>query len=727
MADKTTVNDVIERRDASRKWMRDNIYSELVEVNRAIKCRTVPILKKNRAGQETTEVDKSRTNVCMPDLNIIHRRNVARMTAQPYRLNYIGGKDPMIADFLSALAAQQYDRSGEQWHDRRVTMMGEAFGFGYSKLYYDQLSRTMIFRRALMKGNDVIYRDRASIMRAAGAPQDEIDGAVAELGPEMSDAEIAQAMGKTGTEIKVPTDITKYEGPCLKSVFIGDLFLEPGCLNLDSSDFVIEQYRESDIWLKRQMDTLTYEDENGQEVKAFDEKAVKDLLDTAGDDGTSPSKTSENDLKQMFESAVGKQTETQIMFPGRLRPRKKYDIIEQHELGEDGRIWITWVSEKMKDKPLGKMPQQFDLYGKYLFTELVPLPDMVGPFGDSTPRLLRFLHQMHNLTVAQNFDYITNIMKKFLLVENGLNVNDETIDRGWFKELKVEKINGIQYLQEPPLPNGALQREAQILQSMGMAEPSLMNTTAGTETNPMAGKTATTAVLASKAADALTQFKLDGRNIYLKELGQKKLWINQQMASEKWEIEQKFWGGDLRKKIDAMDQEKAERPEWALSDRNGKTVAIRLDPMEIQEDYQVEPEPGSYLSVDDELNQQKAMQLQQVATVNPGIIDQRKVARFQLTTIHGIGNPDDYIVPEPEGPQPPPLKGNISVNIPLDKMPADVVNQILPMVGLQPSEELEHRDTIDGVAKISDAANKMGQAAQPVVEPPEEVAASANG
>ncbi|HEY4901376.1 MAG TPA: hypothetical protein VIH91_11215 [Terriglobales bacterium] len=215
----------------------------------------------------------------------------------------------------------------------------------------------------------------------------------------------------------------------------------------------------------------------------------------------------------------------------------------------------------------------------------------------------------------------------------------------------------------------------------------------------------------------------------LRELRQKKLWMIQQAASDDWEIESRDRSPELRKMLSQMDpQELAERginfdpavmqPEqWVLSSGYGKTAAIRVNPLKIQEDFQVEAEAGSYLAVDDDLRRAAANDLEQVALSALDVIDIRKVVRFHLGTIRGIGGPDSYIKPENPNPGPPPAEINISLSMPFDKLPEDVQNQILPMLGLQPSQELKHEATVNAVGKLSQAAdhasNLLSAAEQP--------------
>lgn len=697
------MTDIVLRRDESKRYMRLNYYDEWTEVWRAIKCRTVPIKKRDAAGKETEEEDKTRTNVSMGLTNLVYRRNVARLSARPYSLRVIGGQDPTVAPRLSALLSQQYDRSQEQIQDVRVRMAAEALGVGYSKVMWDYVSREMIFRRALMKGNEVILRDRKSIMQAQGASDSEIENGIAQFGSDMSDQEIAQYIGKSGTEITVPQKVTKYEGPCVKFVFNGDLHIEPFAKRLYESSYVIESYQETDLWLKKQLN-LTYKDpDTGQEMKAFDPTAVKALIDL--DPSPLVTKGLDLELRDLFRGATAKQSQLAYQFPRNLRVRKVYDILEQHAADENGRMWITWVSEIYRDKPLGRMPYPWDLYGATCYTEENPLPDLIDSVGDSTPRLMRHQVHMFDMQTAQNFDYISNLLRKVVLVKTGVEFDSEVIERALFRIVKCTNPDGVKYLEDPGMPAGAMERGPGLLQVMGMFEPSLNSVDAGTATSPMAGKTATTAVLGAKAADVLLQFKMDGRNLYLSELGMKKLWMNQQAAEDDWTIEQKYWGQELSDSVRGLPQDTT-KPGWALSDRMGKTTAVTLSPLhELQEDFDIEPEAGSYMAVDDDIRRQSAMDLDQVAMQAPNIIDIRKAVRFHLSTIRGIGNPDDYILPQtPPGPPPPKVNFNIGLTGKMEDLP-QLTAEVLSQYGIQPTPDLQEQSQANQLKDFSDAAD----------------------
>ena len=469
---------------------------------------------------------------------------------------------------------------------------------------------------------------------------------------------------------------------------------------MNDSDYVIEAYQETDLWLKKRLD-LTYKDpDTGAITPVFDPDAVKALFTL--DPEPLQTKGESMELRDIFRGKIAKQFQEQTQFDKAIRVRKIYDILEEHSADEDGRMWITWCSEQYRDKPLGRMPYPWDLYGHTCYTEEVPLPDLIDAIGDSSPRLMRYLFQMYDRQTAQNFDYVTNVLRKVLLVKTGVEFESEVIERALFRMVRCTDPNGIKEMENEPLPPGAMERGANLLQIMGMFEPGMNSVDAGSQGNPMAGKTATTAVLGAKAADVLLQFKMDGRNLYLWELGMKKLWMNQQAAEDDQTIAAKYWGQELKEMVQGLGQN--DKPGWAMSDRFGKTTAVRISPLhELQEDFDIEPEAGSYMAVDDDLRRQSAVELDQAAMGAPGILDPKKVMRFHLSTIRGIGDPDDYFAPQ-TGPQPPVPKLNINLTGKLEDMP-ELTNDLLAKMGMPPLQSATEQAQVDQLGRVSEAAD----------------------
>lgn len=727
------VSDIIERRNECRKWQEKDIYPELEEVWRSIKCRTKKIyLKKN--GKETKDEDTSRTNVDMGLGNLIYRKNVARLSARPYSLKVIGGSDPTVAPRLSAKLSQDYDRTRESIQDVRVRMGAEAFGMGVSKLYFDFIEREMVQRKALMRGDKVVYRDRKSIMQYQGAPDAEIQQAIAPpeqggLGPDMSDPEVSDFLAKSGDEITITQKIPKYEGPIVRNVFFGRLYYRPFVRLLSESDYIGEDYEETDLWCKKMIDVTYTDPETGEKgKKAFDPVAMKALMDL-DEPNLKTSRAGIRDLEDRFRSIEGKQVQEGSDSQAAKRVRKRYNIIEEHSKDDDGKFWITWVSEDYKDSPLGRMPYPCDTQGRWLYTEEVPLPDLIDAVGDSTPRLLRFQLAMYNLQTAQNFDYVTQTMRKIVMGKVGQKFSNEIVKFGNFDYYEFADPNSIKEFSVGSLPPGAFERGAGILQLLFMNEPSLSGVASGTDANPMAGKTATTSIIAAKAADVLLQFKIDGRNQYLYELGMKKLAMYQQMAESKWsevddkgqpkyswEISSKFFGPQL---TELLNQDADQKPEWVLSDVGGETSGVRLDPMEIQEDLEVEPEAGSYMAVDDQLRQDAVQRVASIAQqAPPGVVDPRKVVTLALGTVRDIGNPEDYLLPEQTGPQVPPFKGNINITVPADKCP-EMANQLLVEMGMPPAQENVEKAAANTMERLSNAGDHAANLLGPAQEPQE--------
>lgn len=686
------VADILDRRNESRRYMQINYWDMWEDVYRASKCRTKPIMVTDKKGNEVE--DKTRTNVAMPELSLIIRRKTARLTANPPQINYTvpDGGNVDLGEKLTAWSYMQFDRSGESQEHRKLISSSQTFGWGVSKLYWDTVEVTKKFYKPTMNLSQVDY------LRIQGAPDDEISDADRLGGAEMSENDKAQAIAKYGNTVQVPTRVSEFEGPVSKNVFIGDFFMEPGAAYLNVSGWAIENYFESDVWLKK-MAAKTYLDDDGEEQPIFDPKAIEELADM-------PSwqpiyQQQPFDLRSRLRTnSLG---QTLPLWPTKLLKGKRYDILECHTKDKDGQFWIEWVgNEKVY---LGKMPYPWDLYGKYCYTELAPMFDLLAAYGDSTPLLLRHLWLLHNAIVGGRRDMVANILRPLMKLKAGSDIPDEQVDRALFRVIQMRDPDALQpFIEDMAQIGTALsasnEEEAQNLRMMGLAEPNLTNVETGTDTNPQAGKTATTAVLAAKSADALTQFEIDSLNWYLKESGEKKLAMLQQTEPEQ---DPASPSGYKPYQISGKYTSQVE----GLTMRYGKASAASLDFMELQQEIQVEPAAMSMLSVDDDIRRNAALQLLTAAGQMPSVIDPYYAARFYAGTIRGID--PDKAVPPPKPPTPPPPKVTLTVSTKVDA-PAEVqaaLWQTVTGAPLSPAgmQNLQVEDTLKGIAKASTAAD----------------------
>jgi hypothetical protein len=678
-----------ERRDESRKWMDDNVYGELAEVFLAINCKTRPIMVKDGKGNNVEDI--TRTNVSMPILSLVQRKNTARLTANDPDITYRSKNDVLNAK-LNAWSYMQFDRSGEKREHRRHVMQAETFGYSYTKLFWKMISKTRQFRR-----NPETFIDRAAILKEQGVSDEDIQTAVSQLGPQLSPDEIAQNGARYGKRgIPITQQITKYDGPVVKCIFVGDFFMPPGVYCLNDSDHWIEQYDVDDRFFQEKA-KVQYEDkETHQLVNAFDTKIMQEALESNWQDYGREGQA--NDLRNKLRDVLNQTKPDQTTGYRRLLGKKKFEVMENHELEDDGRLWITYVvNEKYQ---IGRMPYEWDFDGRPVYTELLSLPDIISAYATSTPRLMRFLHKLHNAAVGQRTDLTNNLLRRSVLTQYEDDLADEVIERGNFRVYRVKDPKAIIFPQEPDVPGSAWEQEAQILRMESYCEPSLNTTDAGTASNPNAGKLATTAIINQKANDSLTQFKVEEQNYYLKEIGEKKLAMLQE-----------FQDDPIKVPIRYAKQNAETFPDMS---------ELEIDPIEeLQEEIEVEPTAGSMLSVDDEFRRGAAVEFFQAAVANPDVFDKRYAAENLVSTMKGIDK-SKALKPIPTGPPPMDVRVNVNFSGKIEDTPADIINQVLPMAGIQPSEELAHRDTLKGVKQLSEASDAAANLSSPPQPDPEE-------
>jgi len=69
------------------------------------------------------------------------------------------------------------------------------------------------------------------------------------------------------------------------------------------------------------------------------------------------------------------------LFPTNLLPGSGLTFWSNMPKTMTGKMWIQWVGNERVF--LGKMPYPWEFYGKYLYTEFVPLFDIISAIGDS--------------------------------------------------------------------------------------------------------------------------------------------------------------------------------------------------------------------------------------------------------------------------------------------------------------------------------------------------------
>jgi hypothetical protein len=130
----------------------------------------------------------------------------------------------------------------------------------------------------------------------------------------------------------------------------------------------------------------------------------------------------------------------------------------------------------------------------------------------------------------------------------------------------------------------------------------------------MAGKLATTAIINQKTNDVLFNDEMNNLLLYHKELAEKKLQMMQEVQSEPLKVPGQYSRSE------------------ALSQIFGKTAAITIDPMEFQEDIEIEPVAMSILSVEDDIKRDAAERLYAAAAADPVTFNKPYIA-FSSTPI----------------------------------------------------------------------------------------------
>ena len=691
-------SEILEQRRASLRYFNDNFYGEMAEIYRNINARVEPLMVKNEKGEEVE--DTSRSNICVPDHFVMVRHGVARLTRNAPNLR-LRGKNQKAANDASAQLMYQWDHGEAQKAFRKIVHSSKALGWGVGKNYYDVTKITRVFRRQTAQMN------REELMRYVGAPDDEIKQAIQELGPDLSADESSAAISDHGDEVKLGTPTLLYEGPVLAGLFIGDFFPEPGFQALNDSGYWIENSVRDDDWLEYWTKQTSTDPDTDEEMPVIDPKKAQELLEIAGDRHYIDEK--EISLRRQMREAIGVSDPRTAGKPIKP-PRKRFMVDERHSI-IDGHLCIEYVGEE--GVYLGKQWYPYDTYGRSLYTDMVLIPDLLGGIGQSTPRVSRFLLQLRNSRINQTTDFLNNKLLPILKVLEGNNLTNNSLQRTNFARLlEVRNMGELEFQQDPAFPEEAFQDQAQYSRDIQTVEPAMQDFQPGSETTPMAGKLATTAVLQKQAADAVLADELNCMNQFVRETSELWLWMNQQAMTEKLEIPVGVYS-----RVDQLAKQAQKTSAISITGENGSPRVITVDPMDIQSEFQILPEEGSTLADDDSYRRNALQQGFILASQNPDVFNKRAFASKLAETIPGI-SAEEAIMPEPDQPQQqgPQVRINFSIAAKFEDLATDVQEAMLGMAGL-PTQGTQLTSTVhhitEGVKKVGEAANAASEFTKP--------------
>ena len=717
------VSDLIERREASRRWLSDNYYPIFREVYRFYKCKTSGGWDASREGRSRDrykrnrpEEDRTRTNICLPDTWIAGRKKSSRMASRPPNFNIRVGKVPKavqlmralqmgpdgqplppltpshVGNWLSAYLRMQWDRGGEQRIQRRHILQSQLFGISLKKHWWDRVVLSRKFRFAseiLMKERGIVEEeaeDGSSILRIA--TQDEADAGQAHPLESFSPEQRAEIIADTGLEFSEQERYVKWEGPVSDFVFVGDWYPEPELETLHSAAWnTFEDFRDVEFlayWAKQ-----TFQDpETGEEKTVFDPKSCQDLIDMGSWDRI---KSKEDNLKDDLRAVI---YQTRPQYSLRLIPGKRFLVTEEHTF-RDGLAWVRWVgNERIL---LGEIPYPFDLYGHYSCSALTPIPDLLYQIGDSSLGMMRVLQKLRNVTMSQLVDEVVNRLKRIVLKNRSADMPTEEQDLEFMKVFSVKNLNDFVFKDMPSVPAEATELLNTIMAAIQQTEPAINDGGVRNQGSPDPARVSATQQLLAKASlDSLSSDEMSQLDMSLGEEATIKLYMLQQAMRDKMEIPDEFWPQVATLKA-------------GDSNQMGPRLTT-MSPLDIQEEFECTAESMSTLALDDIDRRQTAQVIYQLASSDPRIWNKREAARLLVTTFRGQDADKLLNDPAKTPPPMPPLK--LAIN--WKDLSSEEKAFFKQRAGMQPSEQDKLEMEIDKLQSLSEGADALENLNAPV-------------
>ncbi len=628
--------EVLERKLTSHRWMENNYYKQLVEVYEAYTCEREP--EKDEKGKD----DPTQTSMHMPDTFAFVRRNVARVTAQPPKINF-KAKDKDVADLISRTLMYQWDKGNTQRQQKLHVAQALLFGWSVRGWWWEK--NEYVKRKKIdpwkISENPMVFK---AIDKTYGDEIEETFGMpLQNIPPEQHNEVVNFLMGRyaSGKLLKVAYLATGYEGPQSEVIPIWDCFPEPYFESIQNSQHFSVVRRRNAGWIKRTAKWL--ESEGHTEEAARLEEVIKLLPG-----GTKPFGNQNNseatDLRFRLMEVVGRATQPDTE---RGKSGALWEFIEEYSPGEDPKMRL--VLEE-KSHWVGEIPLPFDLEGKIPFTELIFIDSIFGGVGDSTPRVLRGLQALHSRNACLRTDLADTLARPYMIT------NDPELYEDAPNRLKREKGYRLILLDDGRSLNVLPEQAAQASVASSLNDESATlrawmmasgdnNMSMAANVDPQQSKTATGSRIAAYNQDILSKDQVDMFNMTSLQPDAEMMYLlNRSELTEPIEF-------------DAAPYNR----EYSVEQDPYREVWQKAEPAMFQIDGEIVVEVGSTLADDDEIKQQKAINLYQMFRGAPNV--NQDTLRDQVLINMGEGkNLQKWAMP-PQ-PQPPePNKASTSLSI----------------------------------------------------------------
>lgn len=642
--------EVMARKKRSYDWLQSNFYGEWEEAYRNYKCEKAPYLI-----EETKEQDLERYAMCLPDTLIAVRRFVARVTAQIPQISY-RADDTTFSRPVSRTLMWQWDVGNMQPIFKRNVLQASLFGWSVIGFHWE-IEEYMRRRRVQLMRENLPESDIRDVAEFYSLPPQQL------LNPAFRAALVA-AHGKGSTSVPIERLYQAYQGPRAGFLFVGDCFPEPDFESIQSSSWFIVERRRGTEYLDRLAKYFPETREGvAQLYKQYENgtEANKALGSSSG-----------SSFRERLRTAINK-----VSGQSRTTTRAENDsarlwtITEEHSPGRHGRLRL--IGEN--DVVVADIPYPYSLDGKIAFSETQYIPDILTGIGDSTPRLIRKLHDGHNRMFENRMNLVDRITRPLITTnDKRLFNNPNLLKRGkGFRLVLVDRPDSFQYAPEQAAIAAAastMGQDADVQRAIQVATgESNLSMMAGVD--PQQARTATGSRIMQSNLDVLSKSDMTSvTDSGIKGTVDIMFLLNASEMSDAVNFDPK--------KYDAR---------WAYQ---AEEKWLKAHPYMFQGDGTLTVEAGSTLADDDEANVSRAHTMWDLANQRPDKLNVDTAAEQIVIAMGERARLDKWIVPPAPPPPPEPPKRSISVGIKFEMLPKEVQAQILLENGLiQPDEQAD--------------------------------------